>query len=300
MRQASRASEDRQCADGRRDRRRTPHPRGDVEDEPRGRLVTLARRPDAPLPADRLQHGREPRRDDDPGRGHGLEGRDMPDGLHVEQPLAEVERRRTAHLFPLGPQRFDAGVADERLGRRRDADHGQRRRRGRSRRGGLRRKPRRKAHLVGADRADGRPPFVGHLQGYGQIESPHLRRPDGPPLGLLGRGRIPPHLRRRAEQGSRDGRQGHHARRAVGRPAGALFRHGRDRLEQRRDDAGLHLQSADGHRLRRVDRFGHLRLRPRKRRDAKHLQAHQLQYRQTRQRSGGHGRLRQISRLVAR
>ena len=136
--------------------------------------------------------------------------------------------------------------------------------------------------------------------GHGQIESPHLRRPDGPPLGLLGRGRIPPHLRRRAGQGSRDGRQGHHARRAVGRPAGALFRHGRDRLEQRRDDAGLHLQTADGHRLRRVDRFGHLRLRPRKRRDAKHLQAHQLQYRQTRQRSGGHGRLRQISRLVAR
>ena len=272
MRKTPGAPEDRQCADGRRDRRRTPHPRGDVEDEPRGRFVALARRKVAPLPADRLQHGREPRRDDDPGRGDGFEGRDMPDGFHVEQSLAAMERRRAAHLLPLGPRWFDAGVADERLGRRRDADHGRRRWRGRSRRGGLRREPRRETHLVGADRADSRPPLVGHLRGHGQVESPHLRRPDGPPLGLLGRGRIPPHLRRRTGQGARDGWQGHHARRTVGRPAGPLFRHGRNRLEQRRRQAGLHLQTADGHRIRRIDRFGHLRLRPRVGRNEEHLQ----------------------------
>ena len=71
---------------------------------------SLARRTDAPLPADRLYDGREPRRYDHPHRGHGLETGRMPDGRLVEQPRGPLERRRTAHLFPLGPRRFDAGL----------------------------------------------------------------------------------------------------------------------------------------------------------------------------------------------
>ena len=62
-------------------------------------------------------------------------------------------------------------------------------------------------------------------------------------------------------------------RRGVGRTHGALLRHGRDRMEQRRRPAGLHLQAPRRHRLRPFDRFGHLRLRPRERPHGQHLQA---------------------------
>ena len=154
---------------------------------------------------------------------------------------------------------------------------------------------------MGTGRADGAAQIVGRIRGHGQVEGPHLRRPDGPPLGLLGRRLLPPYLHRRTGQGPRDGRHGHHARCTVGRPAGALFRHGRNRLEQRRHDAGLYLQAAHRHRIRRFDRLGHLRLCARKRRDAEHLQAGQCQYRGARRkRQGRHGRLRQIPRMVAR
>ena len=145
-----------------------------------------------PLPADRLQPRRKPRRDDPLGRGARHEGRHAPDRPHVEQPRAPLERRRAADLLPLGPQRLDAGLGDGARGRQRASAVGFR-----ARRRGIRHLAPRRQGVVRTARAGGRPPLGRHPQGHGQVEGPDLRRPDGPPLGLLGRGRIPAPLRRR-------------------------------------------------------------------------------------------------------
>ena len=55
-----------------------------------------------------------------------------------------------------------------------------------------------------------------------------------------------------------------------------LFRHGGDRLEPCGHDAGLHLQTPRGHRLRADHRFGRLRLRRSVGSHAEHLQTPQL------------------------
>ena len=87
----------------------------------------------------------------------------------------------------------------------------------------------------------------------------------------------------------------------MGRPAGPLLRHGRDRLEPCRNDAGLHLQAAHGYGLCRIDRLGHLRLRRGFGTDAEHLQADELQHgREDRAAARQPPGLRQVSRLVAR
>ena len=267
-----------------------------MENEPCRLLVALARRAYAPLCADRLQHGRKPRRDDHLGRRPCDQGRDAPDRHRVEQRRSQVERRRGEDLLPLGPQRLDAGMGNDARRRQRQTALGIRQ--GRRR---LRHQSPRRQGVVRTARRGLRPQVVGRLQGHGQIEGPHLRRPDGPPLELLGRGFLPAYLRRRLRSRGAEARRGHHRQgRRVGRSAGTLLRHGRNRVEQRRNDAGVHLQAADRHRVRRFDRFGHLRLRPRKRRDAEHLQTRKRQYRRTDRGHGHDGGLRQIPRLVAR
>ena len=60
----------------------------------------------------------------------------------VEQRRSQVECRRAENLFPVGSQRLDAGVADERRWRRRDPGYGQRRGRGCPRRRRIRCQPR--------------------------------------------------------------------------------------------------------------------------------------------------------------
>ncbi len=186
VRQAARTAENRQRPDGRRNRRRTAHARSDVEDAPRRLVVALARRHATALHADGLQHGRKPRRDDRVDGRNRHRGMPAADRRRIELRGAAMVGRRAVGMVPLGPQRLDAGMAD---GGRRDAraaDYGRRRRRGNPRRGGIRRGARRKTHLVGADRPCGGTQIVGRPQRPARIESPHLRRSDGPPLGLLG------------------------------------------------------------------------------------------------------------------
>ena len=105
-------------------------------------------------------------------------------------------------------------------------------------------------------------------------------------------------------QGPRDGRHGHHARCTVGRPAGALFRHGRNRLEQRRNDRLAYtckpLTGTEYAVSTDSDIFVYVL---RKRRDAvnicKPVNGH-IPGDARRKRQGRHGRLRQIPRMVAR
>ena len=143
---AAPTSRNRQRAHGRRDRRGTFHPGGDVEDGKARRVAAFARRQMARLHGHLLQSRREPRRDGALPARHGI-GRGAPaDRPHVEQHVAGVVGRRAHALFPVGPQRHAAGMAHGRRGRR--AAAGDRLRR---RRRGLRRQQARRCDLVRAD-----------------------------------------------------------------------------------------------------------------------------------------------------
>ena len=111
------------------------------------------------------------------------EGHNALDRPHVEQPRTALERRRAEDLFPLGPQRFDAGWEMAPAGGdvRQPSDFGRDVE-------GFGISPRGDKGVVRTARTGGRPPFGRHPQGHGQVESPDLRRPDGPPLGLLDEG----------------------------------------------------------------------------------------------------------------
>ena len=154
-------------------------------------------------------------------------------------------RRRQPHLLPFDAKRRGAAV-ERRSRRQRPAPafgH-----RGRYRR--VRPFAQRRQSVLHQACPGRKTQVVGGLPRPARLEGADLRRPDGASLGLLGRRQLPAPVRCRDERRP-DGRGGgHHAGRAVGCADGALFRRGRDRVEQRGHAVGLHLQEDEGQAVR--------------------------------------------------
>ncbi len=252
---ASRAAEDRQCALTAEEIAAGRSPRGHVEDEPCGRCHALARRTDAPLPADRLFDLAENRgvttlhtEDMDTkvatcltdGTSNSLAPRWSADGQKI---YFLSDRSGSMQVWEM-----DASGGDAR--RLTGSGEGEgvpcispaaTRRGTESTSGGcrLRTADRRSAEIYkDMDKSKARI--------YDDLMVRHWDYWDEGEYRTSSSASFGPGV---------EGRAGTSCPTRSGTPAGPLLRHGRDRLEPRRNDAGLHLQTADGHRLRRVDRF---------------------------------------------